>query len=128
MQRTWEILSNNCFPLHSAHDCILETYKLKHNISMYDECQKMKNRKKIPRTPVGNSRAFVSLPSKDQLDVFPLRQIRTRYNYSVSKYLSCRNLKKHATGRWYFPEHTKDREKPVWSVHNTWVVSQKTMS
>ena len=95
---------------------------------MYDECQKMKNRKKIPRTPVGNSRAFVSLPSKDQLDVFPLRQIRTRYNYSVSKYFSCRNLKKHDAGRWYFPEHAKDREKPVWSVHNTWVVSQKTMS
>ena len=28
-----------------------------------------------------------------------------------------------SAGRWYFPEHAKDREKPVWSVHNNWVVS-----
>ena len=28
-----------------------------------------------------------------------------------------------SAGRWYFPEHTKAREKPVWSVHNNWVVS-----
>jgi len=32
---------------------------------------------------------------------------------------------KFAPGRWYFPEHAKDREKPVWSVHNTWVVGNE---
>ena len=27
-----------------------------------------------------------------------------------------------APGRWYFPEHAKERRRPVWSVHNNWVV------
>jgi len=29
---------------------------------------------------------------------------------------------KFASGKWYFPEHAKYREKTVWSVHNNWVI------
>ena len=66
-------------------------------------------------------------PPKINWMFFPSDKFAPGVTIQCSKYFSCRNLKKHDTGRWYFPEHAKDREKPVWSVHNTWVVSQKAM-